>query len=180
MKPYIFTSERLGFRTWTDTDREPFFEMCNDSEVMEFFPKLMSREELDEFMVKIKAQYDDHGICFYATDLLETGEFCGFIGLIKTPFKSHFTPSIEIGWRLKRSVWNQGLATEGALASLKHGFEELGFDEIVSFTPELNKKSEKVMQKIGMNKIGEFGHPSIQKDHRLYKHVLYSIKNPKA
>jgi len=80
----------------------------------------------------------------------------------------------EIGWRLRKEAWGQGYATEGAAACLKHGFQTLGFDEIYSFTADLNVPSRRVMSKIGMQFVKYFDHPRLAKDSPLCKHVLYA------
>ena len=85
-------------------------------------------------------------------------EFIGFIGLMNQTYESHFTPCVDIGWRLRRSAWGQGYATEGALACLHFAQESLSLSEVVSVASVSNKASERVMQKIGMTKVGEFDH----------------------
>ena len=84
---------------------------------------------------------------------------------------------IEIGWRIREDKWNQGFATEGAKACLQFGFDQLNFKDIYSFTSKVNIKSERVMQKIGMNKVKEFEHPKIELGSHLKTHVLYKIGN---
>ena len=100
-------------------------------------------------------------------------KFIGYTGLHKADFPANFTPCIEIGWRLIKDVWNQGYATEAAKACLQYGFINLNIKEIYSFTAAINKRSERVMQKIGLQKIGEFDHPNIISENRLCRHVLY-------
>ena len=172
---YLFQSDRLGFRPWKASDEVPFGQMNSDPLVMEFFPKMLTAEENRAFVKRIMDAFAENNSCFYAVDLLETGEFIGFIGFSRPRFEADFTPCVEIGWRLKKEVWGQGLATEGAKRCLEYGFDDLGFEEVFSFTATLNKRSERIMQKIGMSKIGEFDHPKIEKGHRLERHVLYKI-----
>lgn len=149
--------------------------MNSDPEVMEFFPKPLSAEESDQMVERLKAYQQEHGFCFYAVDQLSDHAFIGFIGLVITTFDAFFTPCPEIGWRLKRSAWGKGYATEGAKRCLKYGFEQLQFEQIYSFTTVTNKRSEKVMQKIGMAKQIDFDHPKIPDGHPLQRHVLYMI-----
>ena len=98
-----------------------------------------------------------------------------YIGFIHPRFEEWFTPCVEIGWRLKKEVWNRGLASEGAIACLKYGFETLGFERVYSFTSVLNKPSERVMQKAGMKHAGFFEHPALEEGQRLRKHTLYVL-----
>ena len=176
MKKYIFTSERLGFRNWIESDKEPYAKMNADKEVMEFFPNTKTKKASFEQVTRFQKHFTDFGFTFFAVDVLETKEFIGFIGMINTNFKADFTPCVEIGWRLQKKFWGFGYATEGAKRCLVYGFNELGFNEIVSITPLKNIKSEKVMQKIGMQKQGTFKHPQIEDGHWLKTELLYKIK----
>ena len=73
----------------------------------------------------------------------------GFLGLMTPSFEAHFTPAVEIGWRLSSKRWSQGYATEGAKAVLGYAFRKLQLPEVVSFTTVNNKASRRVMEKIG-------------------------------
>lgn len=101
--------------------------------------------------------------------------FIGFIGLAVPAFEVSFTPCVEIGWRLARPWWGQGLATEGAQAALAYGFEHLKLPEIVSFTVPGNRSSRRVMEKLGMHYTEDFEHPRIEAGHPLRRHVLYRL-----
>lgn len=173
---YIETS-RLRLRDWKEADFEAFSQMNADEEVMKFFPKTLSKEESDAFAKAIIAEIKEYGFGLYAVEVKETNEFIGFIGFHRATFESDFTPCIEIGWRLKKEAWGKGYATEGAKACLKHGFEELDFDEIFSFTADINEPSKHVMKKIGLQFVKEFDHPRVDKDSPLLKHVLYHIQS---
>ncbi len=175
MKDYLFTSSRLGFRNWRPADLPAFTALNQDPQVMEFFPGLLSPEQTEQFHQRLIRHFDEHGFTFYATDLLESGRFIGFIGFARATFESFFTPCIEIGWRTLPFSWGKGLATEGARACLDYGFRELGFEEVYSFTAVANKRSERIMQKAGMEKVGEFGHPRVAEDSWLHRHVLYRL-----
>lgn len=172
---YIETS-RLRLRDWQEADFEPFSRMNADEEVMRYFPKALSKEKSDAFAQAIIAEIKEFGFGLYAVEVKEANEFIGFIGFHRATFESDFTPCIEIGWRLKKEAWGRGYATEGAKACLQYGFEELGFDEIFSFTADINEPSKHVMRKIGLQFIKEFDHPRVDKDSSLLKHVLYHIK----
>jgi RimJ/RimL family protein N-acetyltransferase len=85
-------------------------------------------------------------------------------------------PTVEVGWRLAKSAWGSGYATEAAEASLREGFERYDLQEIVSFTYEGNMPSRAVMERLQMTREpGEdFDHPSLA-GHRLAPHVLYRM-----
>lgn len=174
---YIISTERLGLREWTGADIDPCVAMNMDQEVMKYFPAIMNEEETRAMLKRIHTRFSESGFGFYAVEKKSNNEFIGFTGFGIPAFESFFTPCIEIGWRFKKEAWGRGYATEAANACLKYGFKTLLFDRIVSFTSVLNTNSERVMQKIGMKKIGEFDHPFIEKDNRLCRHVVYEIKN---
>jgi len=174
--PYLFQSERLGFRKWAEADVLPMAALNADPAVMEFFPSTQSLEETKTFFDRVATHFKDHGHCWYAVDTLDNKEFIGFIGLAYNDMEADFSPCVEIGWRLKKAAWGKGYATEGAKRCLAYGFEELQFKEIYSFTAILNKRSERVMQKIGMTKVGTFEHPKMAVGHVLRPHVLYRVE----
>ena len=166
---------RLKLRQWKEEDKEPFFKLNSDPRVMKFMPKLLSKEESDNFVERIKRRFKEDGYSFFAVELIENQTFIGLIGLSIPRFQSFFTPCVEIGWRLAYDYWGKGYATEGAKASLNYGFNELNLSEIVSFTVSKNLRSRQVMERIGMKFIDEFQHPLLPKEHCLSKHVLYKI-----
>jgi len=168
-------AERLILRRWREEDREPFARMNSDSSVMEFFPALLTRSESDALVDRIEAHFATHGFGVWATELKATGEFIGFVGLWTPSFEAHFTPCVEIGWRLAAPHWGQGLATEGARAAVAQAFGELGLKELVSFTSVGNVRSRRVMEKIGMthDAADDFNHPDLPEGHWLRRHVLY-------
>lgn len=174
-KEYVFESERLGFRRWKKSDYEPFAQMNSNREVMRYFPKQLTKEESNAFIQRIESHFEEHGYGLWAVELKESHVFIGFIGFFNTTFEAEFTPCIEIGWRLSNNFWNQGYASEGAVACLDFGFASLGFMQVHSFTSEINHPSIGVMKKIGMNCLGEFEHPRIEEGNPLKKHVLYNI-----
>ncbi|MEZ5399974.1 MAG: GNAT family N-acetyltransferase [Bryobacteraceae bacterium] len=171
----IITTDRLRLRHWTAADREPFARLSADPEVMRHFPSPLARVESDALADRIAARCTEDGFTLYAAELRETGAFLGFIGLLRIRFEAWFTPAVEVGWRLDRAYWNRGLATEGARAVALHAFENLGLEELVSFTAPDNLASRRVMEKIGMRPDGEFEHPHLPEGHRLRQHVLYRL-----
>ncbi|MEE9348671.1 MAG: GNAT family N-acetyltransferase [Flavobacteriaceae bacterium] len=175
MENYIFTSKRLGFRNWNTSDKKPFFKMCNDKDVMAYFPKTLTKINSDALILRLQNHYQQHNFTFFAVDELETNQFIGFIGLINTSFKAYFTPCVEIGWRLQKESWGKGFATEGAKRCLEYGFNYLNLKKIVAITAPANKNSEQVMLKIGMKKDGEFEHPKLEDGHWLKTEMLYVI-----
>ena len=103
------------------------------------------------------------------------GKFAGSLGLNWIPFETHFTPCVEIGYRLRPEFWGRGLGTEGGQAALRYGFESLGLREIVAYTIPANKRSRRVMEKIGLVFSEEFDHPLIAEGHAMRQQVLYRM-----
>lgn len=171
--PKIYAeTKRLILRSWTPNDLISFIAMNKDVRVMKYFPALLTEAETEAFYNRIQEEFYRKGWGLYAVELKSTGYFIGYVGLHEIGFEADFSPGIEIGWRLAADHHNRGYATEAATEVLRlartHGIERL-----YSFTAEINKPSERVMQKIGMKRIGEFGHPKLAEESPLYRHVLY-------
>jgi RimJ/RimL family protein N-acetyltransferase len=175
--PTQLHTARLLLRGWRDSDLAPLAALNADPEVMEHFPSTLSRAQSDGVADRIVAALKRRGWGLWAVEDNSTGTFIGFVGLNPVPFEAPFTPAIEIGWRLARPSWGSGLATEAASAVLAHAFGPLGLEELVSFTPTTNLRSQRVMQKLGMrhDPADDFDHPSLPDGHRLRRHVLYRI-----
>lgn len=173
-----FETPRLLLRGWRETDREPFAAMNADPLVMRYFPSTLTAEESDALMEGIRSSLERRGFGLWALAIKGTDEFAGFLGLSVPSFETHFTPCIEIGWRLAARFWNQGLATEGAAAVLLHAFETLSLPEVVSFTSASNTPSRRVMEKIGMfrDPADDFDNPRLPEGHPLRRHVLYRAR----
>ena len=173
-------TERVLLRRWQPADRAPFAALNADPRVNEYLPGPLSREQSDEMAARIDANFDQHGFGLWAVEVPNMAPFIGFIGLAVPRFESHFTPCVEIGWRLNADHWGRGYATEGARAALTFGFDVVGLHEIVSFTVPANLRSRRVMVKIGMkhDPTEDFDHPSLPPGDRLQRHVLYRIARP--
>jgi RimJ/RimL family protein N-acetyltransferase len=149
--------------------------MNSDPEVMKYFPSVLSREESDALADRIEAHFVTHGFGLWALEIPDLSRFAGIAGLLVPTFEAKFTPCVEIGWRLARAYWGYGYATEAASATLAFGFDELGLEQIVSFTVPGNARSRRVMEKLGMthDPNDDFEHPSLPEGHALRRHVLY-------
>lgn len=172
-KIFRIETDRLILREWRPGDFDSFAVMNADPEVMRFFPAVLTKEASDDFARRIIAEMDAKGYGLFAVELKSTGEFIGYTGLHEVSFDVGFKGAVEIGWRLDKCHWNNGYATEAAKAVLNFACE-IGLKVVYSFTATVNAPSERVMQKIGMSKTGEFDHPSLAPGHRLCRHVLYS------
>ncbi|GAB3873351.1 GNAT family N-acetyltransferase [Dactylosporangium cerinum] len=202
----MLRTSRLVLRRWRDEDRAPFAALNADPEVMRFFPRPLTRAESDMMVDRIKASFDEHGYGLWAVDVVRADAgvsgFIGFVGLAWQRFPAHFTPALEIGWRLARHAWGQGYASEAAVAARDFAFRAAtadaatdagaatafdevpgaGMDEIVSMTTRTNEPSQAVMRRIGMTRdpADDFRHPNLEPDHPLVEHVLYRLRRPTA
>ncbi len=171
----ILETDRLLLRTWTTEDLDPFAKMNRDPRVMEFFPSTQTYKQTAETMKRFRQHFDDHGYSLYPVIIKATNEFIGFTGLLTVDFKAHFTPAVEIGWRLFQPHWGKGYAPEAARSVLALAFNQLKLSEIVSFATKDNARSRRVMEKIDMsyNIADDFEHPKLPEGSPLRHHVLY-------
>jgi len=168
-------TERLLLREWEPGDLPAFEALNSDPAVMEHFVSTLAPEQTHKSYDLFQLHFATYGYGFWVVTEKQGGPFLGFTGFNHPRFESFFTPCIEIGWRFCTAAWGKGYATEAAKACLEAGFRQLGMQEVYAFTTTTNKRSEKVMQRIGMQYQGEFDHPSVEKGHRLERHVLYKI-----
>jgi RimJ/RimL family protein N-acetyltransferase len=177
MPAITLTTPRLILRPWRDDDVDAFAAMFADPAVMEFLGPQQDRAAIDAIVGRVRAHFKQHGFGWWAAELKETGAFIGFIGLATISFEAHFTPAVEVGWRLASAYWGQGYATEGARASLEAAFIRFGLSEIVSITVPANARSRRVMERIGMthDPADDFDHPRLAEGDPLRRHLLYRI-----
>ena len=147
--------------------------MNADPEVMRYFPSLLSREQSEASLTRQRTLIEQRGWGLWALDV--DGVFAGFTGLAVPGFAAPFMPCVEVGWRLRREYWGQGVAYRGALQALDYGFRILELAEIVSFTAAVNAPSRRLMERLGFvhDPASDFEHPSISEGHELRHHVLY-------
>jgi RimJ/RimL family protein N-acetyltransferase len=171
------TTPRLTLRQWRDADLEPFAALNADPEVMRFFPAALSREQSDDLAKRAMRGIDEQGWGLWAVEVDDSARFIGFVGLAEPRFSAHFTPAVEVGWRLTRDAWGHGYATEGGRAAVQFAFDDLSLDEIVSFTSAINEQSRRVMERLGMthDSSDDFDHPALD-DGPLRPHVLYRLR----
>jgi len=171
-------TERLTLRSFAEADRAPFAAMNADPEVMRHFREPLDRATSDGLIDRIIDAWEVDNLGLWAVERRLDGAFLGFVGLSVPTFEAHFTPAVEVGWRLARDAWGHGYATEAARAALAHGFETLGLEEIVSFTTVDNLRSRRVMERLGMTRdpADDFDHPGLPAGHQLRRHVLYRLR----
>ncbi len=172
------STERLVLRRWRAEDRGPFAALNGDPRVMEYFPACLDRGESDAMVDRIEAHFANFGFGPWAVEVRGGAPLIGFIGLAVPRFEAHFTPAVEIGWRLAFDAWGHGYATEGARAVLSFALETRGMPEVVSYTATNNWRSRRVMERLGLqyDERDDFDHPLVPEGNPLRRHVLYRTK----
>lgn len=172
---YLFTSSRLGFRLWQDSDLPSFSAMNADAETMRYFDKSLTEEESKAMMDRLNRTFAEKGYCYFAVDQLDSGDFVGMIGLGWKTFEADFTPCVDIGWRLARPFWNHGFATEGAIRCLDFARAK-NITEVYSYASKSNLASLRIMTKIGLKYLKDFDHPDLNASSELNPCSLYSAR----
>ena len=175
--PLELRTKRTLLRQWKDSDLPAWCAMNADPEVRRYFPNVHTAEEARAEASRVRELIVQRGWGFWALELPGVTPFAGCVGLMVPTFEAPFTPAVEVGWRLSREAWGQGYATEAARAALEFAFKHLDLDEIVSLTTITNEPSQKVMQRLGMQRDprDDFDHPRIAAGHPLRRHVLYRV-----
>jgi RimJ/RimL family protein N-acetyltransferase len=171
------SGDRVRLRRWDYGDRDAFAAMNCDARVMEFFRSRLSRPESDAMVDGILKHFSKHGFGLWAIEVPGVAPFVGFAGIAVACFSAHFTPCVEIGWRLAFEHWGRGYATEAARLALGYGFGTLALPEVVSFTTAANNRSRAVMERLGMrhDPSEDFDYPLLPENHPLRRHVLYRL-----
>lgn len=164
-------------RRWRDQDLEPYTAMNADPEVMRYFPKCATEEESRQSFARVRAGLEQRGWGLWALEV--DGAFAGFVGLSQPSFTAHFTPCVEIGWRLRREFWGRSIAYCAAVCVEAFAFRQLKLAELVSFTSVINTRSRRLMERLGFsrNPAEDFLHPTLPVDSPLRPHVLYRKPN---
>ena len=175
--PVSLETARLILRPWLDRDREPFARMSTDPQVMAHLLPFASPEAVDAWIDRQQTHLGTQGFCFWAIESKADGAFIGAAGLLRVGYEAHFTPAVEVGWRLDRRFWGQGYAPEAAACAIRFGFEHLELHEIVANTVPANRNSRRVMEKLGMSRTAadDFDHPLVPIEHPLRRQVLYRL-----
>ena len=175
--PTSLETPRLILRSWLDMDRAPFARMSADPQVMEHLLPFASPRAVDSWIDRQLAHLETHGFCFWAIESKADGAFIGAAGLLRVGYEAHFTPAVEVGWRLDRRFWGQGYAPEAATCAIRFGFEHLELEEIVANTVPANRNSRRVMEKLDVSHTAadDFDHPLAPIEHPLRRQVLYRL-----
>jgi RimJ/RimL family protein N-acetyltransferase len=154
-------TNRLVLRRFAEDDVDNLVELDGDPEVMRFITggRTTPRDEIqNDVLPAFLAYYDcSPGYGFWAAVERSTGEFIGWFHL--RPVDGSAPGEVELGYRLRRSAWGKGYATEGSRALIRAGFSEFGAERIVASTVAVNVASRRVMEKAGLRFVRAFHQP---------------------
>jgi ribosomal-protein-alanine N-acetyltransferase len=150
----VFETERLIVRHYTEDDKENFFLINGDEEIMQYIRKPKTREECDQFLDEILAGYTgamEQGR--WAAEEKLTGKFVGSFVIVPIPGQPE---KIQLGYALLKDHWGKGYATELTRSGLRFAFDQLGLDVIYGVTEIPNIASQKVLLKSGFKEANTF------------------------
>jgi ribosomal-protein-alanine N-acetyltransferase len=152
MKIPTLTTARLNLRPFTTSDVDPLHRILTVGDVLRYYPTPdpPARDRVERLIAHQLKQWEEHGYGWWAAEFRENGALIGWNGLQYLPE----TEETEVGYLLARGFWGQGLATEGAWASVQYGFERLGLQTIIGITHPDNIASQRVLTKLGMSLTG--------------------------
>jgi RimJ/RimL family protein N-acetyltransferase len=170
-------TERLVLQGWSAAARDALVALNADPLVMKFFPSVQSPADTHALVDRIEAEQAEHGFGLWAVRRRDTDDFVGFTGLHVMAADRPLAGEVEVGWRLARSAWGHGFATEAARAALAYGFGTAGLDDVMSMTAQINVRSWRVMERLGMvrDRSADFDHPALRLGHPLRRHVVHRI-----
>lgn len=170
---FIAQGKRIGLRMWQVVDLPAWIALNADPQVRAYFPSVLNASAAQAEIECFQQHERIHGFTLWAVVEVKSGTLLGMTGLWRTRFQASFTPCVEIAWRFARHYWGQGYALEAAQLAMQYGFIQGGLKEIVAFTAQENRASERLMQRLGMRFSGIFPHPALSANDRLSPHVLY-------
>ena len=165
------TTPRLTLRPFTQNDDKHLHRIMNEPKIMQFFPNTEppGMERVQKIIENQLNHWDEHKLGWWAVFQNGQTELIGWNGLQYLPE----TDEVEVGYLLSRQFWGQGLATEGAKASLEFGFKTLGLPQIIGLTHPENTASQNVLKKCGMHYVERKEYFGMQ----LFCYVLSNLVN---
>jgi RimJ/RimL family protein N-acetyltransferase len=155
-------TERLVLRRFTEDDVENLVELDSDPDVMRFINggRATPRDEIENDVLPTFLDYYERfaGYGFWAAVEKSTGQFVGWFHF-RPAEGAHADEEIELGYRLRKSAWGKGYATEGSRALIEKGFADFGVQRVVASTMVVNVGSRRVMEKAGLRFVRRFHQP---------------------
>jgi RimJ/RimL family protein N-acetyltransferase len=171
-------TERLILRRWRTEDLAPLAAINADPEVMAWIGAgPMTLRQSAVYLTRNDSHFDSHGFGIWAVQRKWDDDLIGFAGLRRFERPGHPLGScVEAAWRFARKVWGNGYATEAARAAFVDGFARCSIPTITSWTPVINVRSRRVMERLGMTRKPDraFDAPALPPGHRLRPHVVFT------
>jgi RimJ/RimL family protein N-acetyltransferase len=143
--------DHLTLRDWQQSDKGNFAALHADPEVMLDYGATFGPAEIDAKFPRYQSAFRAHGFCRWLIENAE-GVFLGYAGMMPS-FPGHpLGPHFDIGWRLVRSAWGYGYATEAAKAALQDGFNRVGMKEVLAYTDADNSRSQAVIKRLELQR----------------------------
>ncbi len=168
-------TDRLILRRWRARDVEPYAALTADPEVMAWLGGVMTEGEARAHIDRMEAHFDRHRFGRWAIERREDGAFLGYAG-VQAIWPGLPVAGWECGWRLVRSAWGFGYASEAARAAVADVFARTDLAEVLAFTAEANARSRAVMARCGFERdpARDFDHPELPEGDPLRRHLVYA------
>lgn len=168
----ILETTRLRLRKLKPEDASLLHKILSDTETMQYYPSPYDMSGVTDWIGRSLSSYEKHGFGLWAVILKETNEFIGQCGISIQDINGDLVP--EIGYHINKNHWNQGYATEAAKGCLKYGFETLKLNTIFIHTYVKNLPSQRIAEKLGMEKTMEYG-KFLERHNVTWQHLVYLI-----
>jgi RimJ/RimL family protein N-acetyltransferase len=143
----IFETQRFKLREFRFADLDDLAAMVSDEDQMRYYPRPKTRAEARGWISQNRSFYTEHGFGFWLIESIPGSDFLGYCGI--RPLAKG-TADIEMGWHIKKTSWNQGIATEAATAARDLAFIRFGSPELVALIHPDHTASRRIAEKIGM------------------------------
>jgi RimJ/RimL family protein N-acetyltransferase len=147
----LLETDRLRLRAWRESDRDDFAALHADPVVMADYGGPLSRADSDAKFARYRAAFAERAFTRWAAETSD-GTFLGYVGLMPSRADHPLGPHADIGWRLHRSAWGKGYATEGAIAALRDAFSRCGLATVLAYATPDNVRSQAVMARLGLRR----------------------------
>jgi len=154
MHSHVLDTDRLILRKMSQVDFKTQCRLLSDSKTMSCWPHPFSKDDVRTWILRSMESYANNGFGRYIIELKEDGKVIGDVGFLLSEVNG--LKEVDLGYIINASYWGQGYATEAARACLEYGLNELRLQRIVINMPIDHLASERIAQKLGMFKVGEF------------------------
>ncbi|MEM9419687.1 MAG: GNAT family N-acetyltransferase [Planctomycetota bacterium] len=167
-------TERTLLRPYRLSDLDEAFLVVGDAETMSFYPQPYTRDQVRQIIEKNIRTYQEAGYGLFAVRDKKIGCFLGDCGITVQIIDGR--EELEVGYRIGKEYWGQGIAPEAAKAMIRYGFETLGLEKLYSYMAKDHHQSRRTAEKTGMTLEKEYNNPR----NRDLPTTVYSIYNRRS